>query len=258
MAVLNQFTLYQRILAFGFADLLELEAKVYFILVLYRNHKSGTSWPSKITVRNHLYRDDSRTSTSGLTRAFSGLELKGRIKRVAVRSRGVIEYFILDPISSNRCTPMASGDLHRSEAQPTPMNDGLPTPTMGVQTLDGTSEEQIIYLPDDEKETPAASLRPKAKTPYSEPFSRWWKAFPRCAAKDASSRAECWPIWKRENLDKRIDEIMDGMEYWIQSKSWREGFAKSPKWFLENEKWTEQPSPPKVDPNDPDTWEENQ
>lgn len=84
----------------------------------------------------------------------------------------------------------------------------------------------------------SSSPSPGTKVPYSVAFEEFWKAYPRKIKK-----AKAWDSWRKQKLDPRLEEILEGLRRWSRSKQWtkdRGEFIPHPATWLNAHQWEDE------------------
>jgi hypothetical protein len=72
---------------------------------------------------------------------------------------------------------------------------------------------------------------------YVSRFNDFWKEYP---ANRKVGRKPCETKWKRNNLDKIADKIINHVKEMSKTKSWKEGFNPSPLTYINQERWEDE------------------
>ena len=68
-------------------------------------------------------------------------------------------------------------------------------------------------------------------------FNDFWKEYP---SNRKVGRKPCETKWKRNNLDKIADKIINHVKEMSKTKSWKEGFNPSPLTYINQERWEDE------------------
>jgi len=77
---------------------------------------------------------------------------------------------------------------------------------------------------------PPPTRRARSSPDYSPGFQRWWKTYPSGSRK--AGKPKCLEIWGRENLEGRMDELLQKLEALKQTQQWRDGYWPAPLTYL--------------------------
>jgi hypothetical protein len=84
----------------------------------------------------------------------------------------------------------------------------------------------------------------------NQAFNPFWAKYPRKTGKDRAAR-----LWLTMGLDAIADEVMAGLDRWLQSEEWvKENgrYIPSPAKWLAEKRWLDEPKP--VDDDLPEYW----
>jgi hypothetical protein len=96
----------------------------------------------------------------------------------------------------------------------------LAKPSLAKPSLTKPEEDLSLIFP------------PAASPPSSDPFARFWAAYPKRRHKPDASR-----VWKTVGGDRALEAILAGVERWKTSDAWRRGFIEDPARFLRQRQW---------------------
>lgn len=62
---------------------------------------------------------------------------------------------------------------------------------------------------------------------YSDKFEEFWKSYPNKVKKEY-----CWNIWKKQQLDNKLDVVMKHLNVYKNCKKWKDGYIEHPSTYL--------------------------
>jgi hypothetical protein len=99
----------------------------------------------------------------------------------------------------------------------------LAKPSLAKPSLTKPEEDLSLIFP------------PAPSPPSSDPFARFWAAYPKRRHKPEASR-----VWKTIGGDRALEAILTGVERWKTSDAWRRGFIEDPARFLRQRQWEDE------------------
>jgi len=210
-------------------------ARLLVVMLAHHNHKERGCFPKRDVLAAEL-----GCSVPTIDRAMRDLVRVGVVTSTRQGRGHSNRYTLVDDLSPltthvpDGLSPVTSHPEH--ESSPVMTLESSPVMTHDDRLLI-TEQEPIEQEPD--VRTPVVPTPIPASRP-DDGFATFWAIYPRTNG----SRANALTAWKRLAPSPELQaEIVAGLERWIASDHWREGFVKYAERFLRDRMWEDTPAP---------------